>query len=1810
MADKPTYELFEIVTALQTSWGGGVEGFGPYRKWESGPITWSMPAEAPELPYDFAASLFLDEARGFVVPAPAAVVAAREAVQLWADLIAVPIHEVADNRADIVLAYSDFTEGSTFTRALLPEDDFLKHLALTADGADFDLVLLALNPVAFLTYQALKLAGGIDKPYDDGWYLDAAHIWLSTTGNWTALQPPALGAPIPYQAPGGFSTLVHEVGHALGLSHPGNYDASEGDSTYQADAAFAQDQRKFTLMSYFGGWDNNTGAWVTDNTYTHRPATPMVYDIAAIQAKYGANPNTRTGDSTYGFNATADAPAVMDFARNNALFQVPIFAIYDAGGIDTLDGSGTAASINQVIDLTPGAYSSVFGLIENIAIAFNTTIENAKGAGGNDRLIGNDASNRLEGNAGNDVLQGLFGADTLEGGDGDDTLEGGAGDDTLLGGSQNDILRGGQNNDTLDGGDGDDLLRGDEGNDTLAGDVGKDTLHGDDGNDVIVGGGGDDIIIGGRGNDMLTGDGPFALGADVFFFATGDGADIIIDLDWDPSTAHGLLDVVDLGDAGIHSFDELLAQATAVPGGVLIDLRDGDSITLQGMTVEDLSPVLFRFGEAPLEGGDFTFFQNDFPVQQAATALPDGRFALAWTGLGDGSGFRIMARIYEADGTAGEAFQVNTTAAGDQRSPIATTQANGNFVVAFSSDENADGAATWLRARLFAPDGTPLGDDFRLNDVPALDSPRITGIAPSGADGFGAVWAAIAQFPGANSQSIIEQQVVRSVTVSGNGTAFAGEGIAAAPRPLGYTGTLYQGSAYFDPHLGIDAGGSALVTFGSLNFPTSAGSQSLVAKQFPSGAPPSPVTELIAGTSNAVPNQYIRTVSEGDLTPFGDGAHLATALVTTAGTFLAPAQDQGRQGWAIETVIVGAGISEPIVVASAPLAAAGEYITYQLVEHTATRLADGTALVSWNDRGADGAAEMRAVRVASNGFADLSRELTGWSDRPATQPNAFTEAQDSAGLSNGNVVVTWAGAAPGDTGFTAGRAIILRQDLKGVILGGTDDDDRLLGSGWDDRIAGGDGNDVLIGRAGADFLDGGEGVDTADYGMSLFGVVVDLNAAVQPDTGNAAHSVGDVLVAVENVRGSAYNDLIYGDAADNILDGSWGNDQLAGGEGDDTLIGGPGADDLIGGDGIDTASYAASRRGVTVDLSSTAPQFSEGDAKNDRLSEVENLVGSAFDDFLKGDAGPNVLTGGGGNDVLDGGPDTAFARAASPVIDRAVYAGPSTRYVVSAQPDGSVTVLDLFSLEPDWSGLDTLWNIEEVVFSDGTLDISGIAGNGQPPVANPDEFQVNGSRTFTVAEILANDVDPDGTTPAFVQFFNPLQGTLEEIDAATGTWRYTPNAGATGTDTAIYQITDTAGNLAVAPVTFVLGATNPNNAAPVAGDDVFTALPNQLIGADAPGLLVNDSDPDGDSLSIDVVVDDADSGTLMVLPDGTFSYLPFPNFVGVDRFIYRVTDGFGGFDEATVTITVGNPNNAAPVPTSSFTISQGGGGNPPGSIPTGPPLTPAQLALIDTTPAVVGAVVFTRLENEDTWNGFKNVAFGPGEYTPVFGENILFTNFVDNRIDLSDAAGVDLDVMIVGGKRGLLKTADGDDTVTWYFHSNEGTWSNLATIDTGLGDDTIFISSINLTTLDNDLLADNPVPGNGSFWNAGYDGRFSVARVDAGEGNDTITAAGRSRLEAFGGAGDDVITGALGNDLIVGGDGNDILAGGGGADRFRFDNADGSDTIIDFFAAEGDKVQLSSGGSYTLAGTSFAYGTTTVTADNGHVWTAADFLFV
>lgn len=206
---------------------------------------------------------------------------------------------------------------------------------------------------------------------------------------WLNHKEPSNRNPIPGSY--GFSTILHEIGHALGLSHP--FD--EGATLPKAEQTV-----QYTTMAYEKH---------SDLPQKYQPHAPMLYDIAAIQHLYGKNRRTNRGDTVYRWK-----------------FSEPfIETIYDTSGTDTVNARNQRQ--NVVINLEPGQFSSVGGfrgrpIKDNVTIAFGVTIENAIGGAGNDTLLGNEGTNRLIGGVGADTLIGLAGNDRLTGGTGDDSF--------------------------------------------------------------------------------------------------------------------------------------------------------------------------------------------------------------------------------------------------------------------------------------------------------------------------------------------------------------------------------------------------------------------------------------------------------------------------------------------------------------------------------------------------------------------------------------------------------------------------------------------------------------------------------------------------------------------------------------------------------------------------------------------------------------------------------------------------------------------------------------------------------------------------------------------------------------------------------------------------------------------------------------------------------------------------------------------------------------------------------------------------------------------------------------------------------------------------------------------------------------------------------------------------------------------------------------------------------------------------------------------------------------------------------------------
>ncbi|MEO0866999.1 MAG: M10 family metallopeptidase C-terminal domain-containing protein [Cyanobacteria bacterium J06642_11] len=422
--------------------------------------------------------------------------------------------------------------------------------------------------VANIRFQEQTSGGTLQFGYADTFYDFDGDGTFEPAGG-LATRPHSSGARIVIDkgatnfSPGtwGYKVWLHELGHAVGglndVTMGRNPDDKYASSSEQRNKGMDgqilsewQDNQQYTIMSYIGHPDM-PGV---------QARTLGLYDIAAIQALYGANWSHNAGHNNY------------TWSHNETFIET----IWDGGGNDTINASNQTR--RAVIDLRDGRFSSIGSLngtsdaVNNLAIAYGATIENAFGGSGNDRITGNNVRNILFGNAGNDFISGGGGDDFMDGGTGIDTVDyrhwDGGGTYNLsteiasFVGYYSEEIRNFENIHTGDGADivigtndanriytneGNDFISALAGNDYIYAGDGMDTIYGGADNDFISGGSGDDFMDGGSGIDTVDyrhwdGGGTYNLSTEVASFSgyyteeirnfeniyTGDGADIVI----------------------------------------------------------------------------------------------------------------------------------------------------------------------------------------------------------------------------------------------------------------------------------------------------------------------------------------------------------------------------------------------------------------------------------------------------------------------------------------------------------------------------------------------------------------------------------------------------------------------------------------------------------------------------------------------------------------------------------------------------------------------------------------------------------------------------------------------------------------------------------------------------------------------------------------------------------------------------------------------------------------------------------------------------------------------------------------------------------------------------------------------------------------------------------------------------------------------------------------------------------------------------------------------------------------------------------
>ena len=189
--------------------------------------------------------------------------------------------------------------------------------------------------------------------------------------------------------------------------------------------------------------------------------------------------------------------------------------------------------------------------------------------------------------------------------------------------------------------------------------------------------------------------------------------------------------------------------------------------------------------------------------------------------------------------------------------------------------------------------------------------------------------------------------------------------------------------------------------------------------------------------------------------------------------------------------------------------------------------------------------------------------------------------------------------------------------------------------------------------------------------------------------------------------------------------------------------------------------------------------------------------------------------------------------------------------------------------------------------------------SNRPPVVQNDSYNVVEGHVLSVlaAGVLANDAPGWGTNLTAILVAGPSHGTLNLTN--NGGFTYIPISTFVGTDTFTYKADDGITNAGPATVTITVATNFP----PKATNDTYSVLENQTLAVAAAGVLANDSDLNGDTLTA-ILVAGPSSGTLTLTNNGGFAYTPGPNFVGTDGFTYQATDGVFTTAVATVTITV------------------------------------------------------------------------------------------------------------------------------------------------------------------------------------------------------------------------------------------------------------------------------------------------------------------
>ncbi|MDV3456863.1 M10 family metallopeptidase C-terminal domain-containing protein [Sphingomonas sp. HF-S4] len=984
--------------------------------------------------------------------------------------------------------------------------------------------------------------------------------------------------------------------------------------------------------------------------------------VTVSLALQGAAQNTGAGSDTLsgfenlegsGFNdsLTGDANAntitggLGDDTLNPGANTAGVIDLLDGGaGSDTASFGGSTSAVTAVLT---GATDGI-ALVGGMMVATLRSIENLRGGSGADFLVGDANANVIDGGLGDDVLNGGDGIDTLSFAGsgvsgitvnlatsaaqntgagtktiigfenvrttaGADTVTGNAGDNVFYEAGGADSYNGAEGSDTVDysaatssvsvnlslataqnTGTSTGLdtltnienlvgaaafantLRGNTGANRFVGGSAADYLEGNAGDDTLVGGDGADILNGDLYNSLASGNDTLEGGAGNDFLIGGAGNDILRGGDGDDTLIGGIANGTTLGvsqvftnDGGQDTFDggegtdTAYAYYTDQTGGIAFDLANvagNSAITMGGVAAGSFTSI----ERVIFRGGTGNDVVRGTGFVDTLVGNAGNDVLDGWLGNDTLSGGLGDDTLNGGEGLD-TATYVNSTAG-----------VNVDLRIAGAQDTGGEGVDTLISIEYLT--GSNFGDTLRGNDAFNL----LIDNAVSGAAGQ-----TDSLFGYGGNDSILVTRVAGTVATNVNMDGGDGDDFielrsgtlssALAANASGLIGNTYAalGATSNDRNLDtvtVDggAGDDRIILTGVASATVNAGSGADV------------VSISMRGASSV--NNYLLTLGTGaDIIQFGVGASAATStdVATTARTNRVTDFERGDAGDKFE---MSDFLSRGLVGYSASVGAfASGHL--RLVQ-------SGTDLLLQADR--DGAG-------ATNSFVTIFAITNGYT-------GGFTAFNFDGFI--GDLVLTGFASDETITGATGND-----------VLSGAGGNDVLVGLAGNDTLDGGEGNDTLIGGAGNDVLIGGGGTDTASYADATAGVTVNLGLAGAQATGGAG---SDTLSGIENLTGSAFNDVLIGNAGANRIDG---------------------------GAGLDTVSYEASTQAVIVFLAEAGMgdmvNGYGGTATGDQLVDIENVTGSAFNDTLLGNSVANVLSGGNGRDTLfgQGGDDTLYGGA-------------------------------------------------------------------------------------------------------------------------------------------------------------------------------------------------------------------------------------------------------------------------------------------------------------------------------------------------------------------------------------------------------------------------------------------------------------------------------------------------------------------------------------------------------------------------------------